>query len=319
LRKLLFIFTWVFLESAWADSAPIRLTNSLPIQEGIGFSTPKSATINELKTITYEVNTRLESHASDSGSTSEALIIDGEVYSATLNIDWGFAENWQASIGLKALSNSSGNFDSAIDAWHEFFGLDDGDRVLQVRDQLRFSYSSPRENVILNRSNSSLGDVHLGLSRRLFPNSNNKFAIHGELTLPNGKNTQALGSDKSDFGLSLAASNFGSSLGWHANLGMLVIGDSQLFGIAAKSSTWFSSIGGHWQASNTWRWSAQIDGHGGVFNSSIVELEQNAWQLAVAGERKFKGGSLQLYFSEDLVVNSSADFALGINLKFFGR
>lgn len=298
------------------DTSPIQVTNTLPVFEGSGLSTPKSARLNDIGQVTIGLSGHIESHANNAGRNRETLILDGESHSVALKIEWGFAKRWQAFASAKALRNTGGQLDNIIDEWHDFFGFDDGDRDTQGRDQLLFLYDDGDGATQISDSNSALSDVQLGIGHQLISSSGFNLAIHGELNVPNGKTNQALGSDKLDVSLSLAASGSGSSLGWHSNLGVLAIGDDTLFNVPSKSSTWFSSLGAHWQPSSSWRWSAQIDGHGAVFDSAIDELDSNAWQLAIATEWRLNKSSLQLYFTEDLSVNKSADFAFGLNLKY---
>lgn len=298
------------------DTSPIPVRNSLPIIEGSGLNAPRAARLSALGSLELNVISNIESHASDSGSGFETLIIDGEQHSLALKLDWSFAEGWQGFVGLQALRNTPGSFDNAIDAWHDFFNLDDGDRAEQAKNQLLFFYEGAEGTARLSESNSAIGDLQLGISRQLLSSQNFDLALHGEANLPNGKTMQALGSDKTDLSFSIAASGSANTIGWHSNLGMVAIGDNALFAVPTKPSTWFSSLGAHWQASPKWRWSAQLDGHGPILDSRIKELEQDSWQLAVAAERRQSNSALQIYFTEDISVNSAADFSFGITLKY---
>ena len=266
------------------DTSPIAVVNSLPVAQGAGLSTPKAALLNDKGDIQLRLNGHIESHANNAGSNTETLILDGESHSIGLQVDWGFAERWQAFIGAKALRNTPGQLDNLIDEWHDFFSLNGGDRDLQEEDQLLFFYIGLDRTAEVSKSNSAISDVQIGISRQLISSSRLNLAIHGEARLPNNKIQQALGSDKTDFSLAIAASGSGTSIGWHSNLGALAIGDNTLFAIPTRSSTWFSSFGAHWQASTRWRWSAQVDGHGAIFDSNIREINKSAWQLALAGD-----------------------------------
>ncbi len=314
------VLAWLIpLAAHSVDTSPIQVRNSLPVLEGAGLGTPKSARIEEPNTIRFNFNTNIESHANDSGSTRETLIIDGEVHSATLNIDWGFAPQWQANLGVRALRNTSGQFDGAIDAWHDFFNLDDGDRARQPDDQLLYFYSNTDGSARLAQPSSGLGDLQVGLSRQLVSRNKFSLAAHADASLSSGSARSAISSNKPDARLTLAASGQRANVGWHLNLGAVAIGDKRLFAIPTNASTWTTSLGAHWQTGTHWRWSAQLDGHGPIFNSAIAELSQNAWQLALAGEWQTSKATIQLYFTEDVVVNSSADFAFGVNLRFYRR
>jgi len=311
------LFLWLVAPPCLAvNTTPIPTKNTLPVMQGAGLGKPQSAKINNTSPWTINVNASLQSHANDAGSQTESLLIDSEVHSVVTNLQWNFAPAWQLALQLEGLRNTSGHFDGTIDRWHDLFGLDAGDRSRQARDQINIEYHSPESATRINHANSGLGDTRISLGYQLQDRLDWQLAIYSEVNLPTGKPQSLLGSDKTDLSLGLAAARSGETFGWHANLGVVAIGDKSLFGIATQTAAWFSSLGTHWQINQNWRISAQLDGHARVFVTSVDEIGGPAWQLSLSGERKLgkNGASIQAYFSEDISVNRTADFLFGVKL-----
>jgi len=295
-------------------TTPIPVKNDLAIMQGSGLAAPKPAELLRDSVWSFEIQTSIQSHANDAASIDESLILDGEVQSISALFQWQFSPRWQANLELTGVSNTAGNFDKLIDQWHDAFGLDDGDRDLFPQNALRFEYTNSLGQTSLLDSASGLADTQIGLAYQIASNAKVNVSLHANLNLPTGNAASWLGSDKTDFSASMALSSaVHSSLSWHANFGMLRIGDDTLFGASTKSSVGFTSLGLHWQPNRgSWRWTAQLDGHEAVFDSTIPELNQPAWQLAFGLEFAKRW---QIYFTEDLSVNRAADFSIGIRWR----
>lgn len=290
------------------------MKNSLPIMHGSGLSAPKAALLMVNQGWNTELQVSVQSHANDAAGGTEVLVLDGEVQTLSALLQWKFSSRWQASIELFSVKNSAGSFDSLIDQWHDTFGLDQGDRDLFVEDQLRFEYTDSSERTALDRSATGLGDVELALSYQALANNRINLSLNTGLALGTGSARDWLGSDDADINVSVAMSSAGEPvLAWHANAGILFVGDKALFGARTESSVAFTSLGLHWQPSNNWRWTAQLDGHGAVFKSAIPELNKSAWQIALGLEYARRW---QIHFTEDLSVNRAADFSLGIRYRW---
>jgi len=140
------------------------------------------------------------------------------------------------------------------------------------------------------------------------------------LTLPTGNSEKLTGSDKidADLGLYVAGrgEGFWENIAWHANVGYIFIGDDQAFGIQTKNSTWFNSLGLYWGFNPAFTVKAQLDSHGGMFESDIDELYKVATQLTLGLAYQTKNKNIiEIYFSEDVAVNRSADFSVGIQYQ----
>ena len=300
-----------------SDSTPIHVTNILPIMQGSGLGSPKYSLIksaDQSPVFSSNFYLNLQSHANDAGSQNESLLIDGEVHQLAMQLNWQFAPLWQASIETSALRNTSGSLDGLIRDWHDLFGLQQGDRNTLEDDLFLYGYQDQElgSRLILDEATSGISDTELSVAYQFFSDQRFSVATYLSALLPTGDQAKATGSDKTDLKFTLAVgSNNVSSLAWHVNVDLISIGDDTLFAIPTKNGVWATSAGLHWQSNERWRWSAQLDGHDKIFNSAIDEIDKAAWQLTLAMQY---GKHWQLYFSEDLTVNSAADFTIGINL-----
>ena len=298
------------------DTSPIAVSNSLPIAFGNGLPKPKSADILEQGQTKLTITGFVQSNASDSGSDQELLIIDGESHSIDFDFRFGITPRLELNAQIQLIRHTAGNLDGLIEKWHGVFSLPDGDRDLFAQDQLQFSYSNAEQSNSITESQSGLSNLQIGVAYQLLQNNKLNIAVGSGVSLPTGNASSLLGSDKSSFHISVLTSSAGlRKLGWHANFGVLRIGDDELFGIKTKANTWFTSLGTHWQIKERLRLSAQVDGHGAVFESNIDEISKSAWQLALAAEYSLKGSDkyIQIFFSEDLSVNRATDFSFGIS------
>ena len=313
-----------------ANVDPLWVKNNLPFMEGLGLPAPKGSSINEAGAWSITSIGSIQSFANVESNGAESFTLDGEVHKFGAAIEWGFAPRWQASAIIEGINNTAGSLDRLIDRWHDTFGLPDGDRPILGRDQFLFQFSSGETGVNsteqealnqLTESSSGLADIELGISYQWLRSKRLNLAAHLTANIPTGDADNLTGSDDLDVSLSLAASSTRAvGVNWHANLGVLAIGDDQVFGLSTESVTWFSSTGLHWQPGSRWSLIAQLDGRGAVLQSAFLELSDPAFQVAIGSKYAWGGSNsnrgVQIYFTEDISVNRAADFGFGVNFSF---
>jgi hypothetical protein len=84
----------------------------------------------------------------------------------TIGRSWtnGFA----AQVQIPYRYTGGGVLDSAIDSWHDFFGLPQGSRCGVAEDRVRIAYASGNTVLFDEReSQSGLGDISLDFGRSL--------------------------------------------------------------------------------------------------------------------------------------------------------
>lgn len=302
---------------------PFFVTNNLPVSIGLGLPKALSSHSLDQGQKRLDINFGVKSNANDAGNqNSEVLILDGETQSIDIGLSYGLTDRWQIDTQVSYLGHSSGSLDSLIQNWHDFFSLDDGDRPFFGRDEFLYSYTNNGEQDQLVESSDGISDIRIGLGYSIQQRFVDQLMLRAGLSLPTGDNEKLTGSEKTDFDLGIYANGRGDkrwkSLGWHANLGYLFIGDDESLGITTKSGSWFNSLGAYWAVNSKLTIKGQLDSHGVLFESNISELSNSATELTLGFAYKTKRlGVLELYFSEDVTVNRAADFSVGLSSRIF--
>ena len=300
--------------------SPFFVSNNLPVSIGLGLPKTLSSLPVAVGEKLFDINVGIKSNANDAGSKNETLLLDGETQTLDLGFTYGLTESLQIDAQLSYIKHSSGNLDGLIQNWHDLFGLDDGDRPLFDRDDFLYSYTSNGEQQQLTEPSNSIGDLRIGLGYRINQNKVDNLMLRAGVSLPTGDKDKLTGSDKVDIDLGVYSSGRGEqvwkSLGWHANLSYLLIGDDESLGIRTKKGTWFNSFGAYWAVNSAWIVKGQLDSHGAMFESDISELSQSATEVTLGLAYQSKSiGLIEVYFSEDITVNRGADFSFGISSK----
>jgi len=271
------------------DFSPFFVNNVLPVSIGLGL--PKTLSANSLNQGEKQLifNLGVKSNANDSGSTAgEMLRLDGETYSLDVGLAYGLSERWQLDAQISYLRHTAGSLDSLIDSWHEFFGLDEGDRPLFERDQFQYSFTSGSNDEFVTEGDG-ISDFRLGIGYVIKQSKPWNFLVRAGVSLPTGETDNLTGSDDvdADVGFYFNGRGLGRwrNVAWHANLGYLLL-------------------------------QGQLDSHGSFFESDIDELARAAHELTIGLSYQTKrGGQFEIYFSEDISVNRAADFSFGISKK----
>jgi len=311
--------------SAFANQSlkiePLFISNILPIAQGLGLPSTLSATSLKQGEKRFDYNLGVKSNANDSGSSDgEILILDGETQSLQIGIRYGLTDSWQFDAQVAYLAHNEGYFDGLIQQWHEFFQLDEGDRPLLGQDEFLYYYERDDVSYSLNDPVSGWSDVRVGLAYEFQQNYLDGLLLRGALTLPTGEQANLTGSNEidADVGLYMGNQSLGrwTDIAWHANLGYVMIGDDTAFGVQTRSGTWFASTGAQFRLNSLFAFKAQLDWHSAIFDSEIEELNKHATQLTLGLTYENTDNSIvTLYFSEDISVNRTADFSMGIEYK----
>jgi hypothetical protein len=250
-----------------------------------------------------------------------SLALDGETTRLALGARRGFGDRWEASIAVPLLRHSGGFLDSAIEGWHDVFGLPNGDRDGYPQDRLLYQYRPGSGGVAITDTVTGVGDLQLGVARRL----GERFALRGQLELPSGDADDLTGSGGTDLALSLHFSSNGNRVGdagtqrlyAHLSGGVVLREDGDLLPSAQERWIGFGSATVGWRASERWHLKVQVDAHSAAWDSPREALGDPSAQLVV-GASALLGGSwvLDLAFSEDIVVERSPDIVFQAGLRW---
>ncbi|MEQ8264090.1 DUF3187 family protein [Pseudohaliea sp.] len=309
---------------ASGPEAPFPTANRSPLLLPVGLPDASSAVVLpagafELRSTLEIANTSLYELSPCGDGCSLAL--DGETTRLALGARRGFGNGWEASITLPLLRHSGGFLDSAIEGWHDVFGLPNGDRDSYPQDRLRYRYRPDSDGVAITDTVTGIGDAQLGIARRLGA----RFALRGQLELPSGDPDDLTGSGGTDLALSLhfssngngANANAGQPLYAHLSGGVLLREDGDL--LPAEQENWvgFGSATVGWRASEHWHLKVQLDAHSAAWDSPQEALGEPSAQLVVGASAQLgEAWVIDLAFSEDIVVERSPDIVFQLGLRW---
>ena len=296
-----------------ADQSPTAAVHGLP--RATGYTVVASGE--------WRAGLRLDytSHYTEQSAPAETLLFDGETTRAALVFRRGFADRWQATIEIPFVAHSGGFADSFIDDFHDTFGFADGGRARAPRDRQRFRYARDgRLALDVDDSPSGVGDLRLGLKRRLAGVGDWGAAIAGELKLPTGDAERLTGSGGTDLAVwaTIGNNQHGTSRwrllagagGLHTGRGD-VLDDQRVDNVAFG----WASIG--YALSPAWVAQAQVNLHGALYEDTGLEaLDGTAVQGALGLDWQVTAASrLTLGLVEDLNTGASPDVSLSLGLE----
>lgn len=213
--------------------------------------------------------------------------------------------------------------DGPIDAWHNAFGLPEGERTQLPQNALDFRVIDPSGDQLLHRSasTSGLGDVAVSAGLPLHPGHGGNATIDAGLRIeaPTGDPHRLLGSGGWDLASWLsAADKLGCADGWswHAAAGALYMTDSQILASLHRKRAYFGRVAAHWAMHKHLSWTVQLDGHTALYDSPLVPLGQDTLQLRLGGDwQPWPKYRIEAGFSEDVAVGTAPDITFHLGLS----
>jgi hypothetical protein len=147
----------------------------------------------------------ISSHSVEETRANESILLDGETRRLGLSFRRGLSRRLELGIEMPWVWHESGNLDSLIREWHEFFGLPQGNRAGAPEDRLLFEFVTVGlQPVELSRNANGMGDlrIHAGWQLRQSPTSST--ALRASIKLPTGDSAKLSGSGGTDLALGLA-------------------------------------------------------------------------------------------------------------------
>jgi hypothetical protein len=272
-------------------TAPFATANRSPLLLPVGLPDARSASLlpngaTRLRSTVEVANTSLyEPSLCDQGCS---LALDGETTRLAIAVERGFGDHWEASLTVPSLRHGGGFLDEAIEGWHDVFGLPNGDRENYPQDRIRFRFRLNDGGVAISDSVSGIGDLQLGLARRL----GERFAVRTQVEVPTGEAEDLTGSGGTDVAVSLHFSSKGnggaasaaSRLYSHLSAGVVLREDGDLLPAIQERWLYFGSATVGWRMSERWDLKAQVDAHSGAWESPREALGEPSAQLVVRRE-----------------------------------
>lgn len=299
-------------------SEPIWVENLSPVSGLISLPPQRSGVVPDGWRIDSHV--AIANHFVVDGNTDQSLVLDGETTRLSLALEYGWRPNWSARVTLPWVGHDGGFLDSAIDGWHDFFGMDDGGRAGFPRDQIRYLRAGPGEQFDLMEGRRGLGDIRFELNHGFYRSSDRAASLTLGYKAASGSDDDFTGSSSSDVFATLRVSGAPQStlpLSWHAQAGYTRAGESTLLGEGQRRGVWFAGLGLGWQFAGNWSVLAQFDSHAAPLHSPLDALGSASGLLSLGLRfQPSENWSVDVSFVEDIIVATAPDITFQASLRW---
>lgn len=311
--------------SASLEITPFRTANRSPLVQIFGLPEPESGTITAQGAISTGIMVDIANNYATESSSSEQLVLDGELYRTTLSFRYGVGDRFEAGVDIPVVGNGGGGFDSFIEGWHDFFNLPQGGREAAPRNRLLYSYSKDgREKLHLDSADTGIGDIRLIGGYQLYaPEKPGRFAasLKGSLKLPTGNSTMLQGSGSYDTALWIdAAQTFNCGIGDYSLFGSgggMIMTKGDVLSDQQSGLAWFGTAGAGLVPAEWIALIVQLSGHSPFYEKSdLEELSGISLQIHTGGTLRLPGAFLMdIAVSEDIAVDTAPDVTLHMAIR----
>lgn len=254
----------------------------------------------------------------------EVLLLDGESTELSFRHRQRFGPCWQLEAFVPIMLHNEGEFDRAIDDWHQFFALPDADRGSAPFSELTYSYEDQNgEHVVVDSPQSGLGDIQLSVQRSLgciatADSTYSKSIARAGVKLPTGNANELRGSGALDLYVDIQSPVLSNGGRWRAGgtVGALYTGATDRFA-QQKQLVAYGSLGAQFVQSHRWRILGQLDWHSPFYESALRELGDPSISLTV-GIRYLAPDdqTIELSISEDAAIDTAPDLVARLSWTY---
>jgi hypothetical protein len=243
----------------------------------------------------------------------EKLTIDVENYRYELGLRYR-KDNWLGQVNVPYMANRGGELDGAIENWHDLFGLPNGDRNDLPRNQLDVAYS--RDGVLeysQDKSSSGLADISLALGYQL--SAETRYFVGIEL--PTGSASNYSGNEAIDFATWVTSEKLiDAELSIYGLFGVSFPGDDGNLQGLLVDKIWVAQLGTQYRFTDGLAGTVQLDWHSQIIDDSDLTALGDSLQiqLGLGFLELIDNHRLDLFFSEDIKVESAPDISFGLRL-----
>lgn len=305
--------------AARADE-PLYVKNLSPVAGLFGLPSQRDAQTLDPAALSLALHASVASQYVNESNAREYLNLDGETLRFAFELRYGLAQDWDLQLDVPWLEQSGGNLGSAIDNWHDFWGMSDGGRSSVPRDVLDYRYQSADGQFSLQDDSSGIGDISLMLSHAVYRDRESVASVAVGYKAGTGDQDEFLGSGADDAYIALRFSGAQLSnlpLVWHGQVGYLRAGDSDLLEGVQEQNLWFAGLSVDWRVSPNWSLLAQLDGHAAPMHSELTGVGEDA-AMGTLGARWYFAPqwSLEASVVEDIRVETAPDVTFQASLRY---
>lgn len=302
------------------QAVPFQTRDQNPLNLIYGLPTPTAAnvTASGAFTLTWSVNisnTLVVDRAGD-----ESLTIDGESHETELTAAYGIGDRWALQVKLPLIAYTPGMLDRPIEKYHDWLGLNQGDRLQTPRDRLLFVYErNGIERLRLDRRENGLGDIQLIAGRQMHSSAHSACSLWAGVKLPTGDSDSLTGSGAVDVSLWGAGSRMLNE-NWqlYGTAGLLLLGNGDVLPEQQEDSVFFGSLGVQWARWKTVTIKTQLEWHTDFYKDTGARFLGDVLQLTFGPSWEISPDLfLDFAVSEDIKVEASPDVNFNFTLRAF--
>lgn len=319
INKIYFTFLLIFSLSLLGDPyAPLNFPSYNPFTlKFIHFDNKNLGNYRETNHLSISVEN--SSFAVKEKINNDQLTLDGEIAKVSINYFRKVSDNLTLNVSLPIYSFNKGFLDNPIEQWHDLFGLSDGSRVDLPKSQLNFEVLSDSNKERIQDSNIGIGDIQISTKLNFYSKNRSDLYLITSLEIPTGSIKKYFGNDEFDGLIALNLKNhLKDNLVINSVFGVSIINQNHNFVLRERNTSYFSKV--------LLSWKPQYFLSRKSINPLIYKINFEVFEPKIKSDFKTLGDEYYVFglgatfefakdkyfnfgFSEDLKVNSSADFS----------
>ena len=319
INKIYFTFLLIFSLSLLGDPyAPLNFPSYNPFTlKFIHFDNKTLGNYRETNHLSISVEN--SSFAVKEKINNDQLTLDGEIAKVSINYFRKVSDNLTLNVSLPIYSFNKGFLDNPIEQWHDLFGLSDGSRVDLPKSQLNFEVLSDYNKERIQDSNIGIGDIQISTKLNFYSKNRSDLYLITSLEIPTGSIKKYFGNDEFDGLIALNLKNhLKDNLVINSVFGVSIINQNRNFVLRERNTSYFSKV--------LLSWKPQYFLSRKSINPLIYKINFEVFEPKIKSDFKTLGDEYYVFglgatfefakdkyfnfgFSEDLKVNSSADFS----------
>ncbi len=319
INKIYFTFLLIFSLSLLGDPyAPLNFPSYNPFTlKFIHFDNKTLGNYRETNHLSISVEN--SSFAVKEKINNDQLTLDGEIAKVSINYFRKVSDNLTLNVSLPIYSFNKGFLDNPIEQWHDLFGLSDGSRVDLPKSQLNFEVLSDSNKERIQDSNIGIGDIQISTKLNFYSKNRSDLYLITSLEIPTGSIKKYFGNDEFDGLIALNLKNhLKDNLVINSVFGVSIINQNRNFVLRERNTSYFSKVLLSWkpqyflsrQAINPLIYKINFEVFEPKIKSDFKTLGDEYYVFGLGATFEFaKDKYFNFGFSEDLKVNSSADFS----------
>lgn len=313
-----FFFALYFCNSniSLADHpSPFLSRNQSPFSLIYGLPLPTSAQLLETDQSRWISSLNISNTINAQSDGNNNLLIDVETWQLNFLYDYSFKNNWMVRFQLPYIVHSGGFLDSAIDSYHQAFGLPEDIRPEVTHDQIDIQYNQNNALLLdINNQQESIGDISVQLAWQAHESEQSSTSYWLSLKLPTGDDKKLTGSGATDIAAWAAMDYRLNDTRWlYGQGGLLYMSDGDVLQSIQNNWALFANTGIKFQPWDKVDLKAQLDMHSALYDSDI-EFLSHVIQLTFGGSYHLNNNhKIDFAIAEDIKNGASPDVNFNIS------